>query len=186
MLGLAFVSCSDDGETEEEKWESRNTEYFKKAYGTAIAQQGNGSHWAVIKSVQRNPNSTLADDCIVVEKLDSVPGNYLKGSPLQTDSVRVHYKGMNIDGAVFDRSWNGDYDLTKMIPASFIVSGVVEGFSTALQYMHVGDRWRVIIPQKLGYGESNTSTLIPAYSTLVFDMTLDSFGKPGKPMPSYK
>ncbi len=39
--------------------------------------------------------------------------------------------------------------------------------------MHVGDRWLVYIPAKLGYSESESTMLnIPLGSTLVVDLTL--------------
>jgi FKBP-type peptidyl-prolyl cis-trans isomerase FklB len=51
---------------------------------------------------------------------------------------------------------------------------VVDGFSTALQNMHRGDYWRVIVPYQLGYNKES-KTGIPAYSTLVFDIWLVDF-----------
>ena len=60
-----------------------------------------------------------------------------------------------------------------MMPVKFAVKGVVTGFGTALQYMHIGDRWQVIIPQQLAYGSSTTPGA--AYSTLVFDVTLVAY-----------
>ena len=59
------------------------------------------------------------------------------------------------------------------MPVKFAVKGVVTGFGTALQYMHIGDRWQVIIPQQLAYGSSTTPGA--AYSTLVFDVTLVAY-----------
>ena len=72
-------------------------------------------------------------------------------------------------GVVFDQKMDEEgYD-----PAEFEVSGVVDGWATALQHMHVGDRWEVWIPYQLGYGVTGSSggsvTILP-YSTLVFDM----------------
>ena len=37
--------------------------------------------------------------------------------------------------------------------------------------MRAGDRWMIYIPYQLGYGAKNNNK-IPAYSTLVFDVTL--------------
>ncbi|MFA7065782.1 MAG: FKBP-type peptidyl-prolyl cis-trans isomerase, partial [Dysgonamonadaceae bacterium] len=51
------------------------------------------------------------------------------------------------------------------------VSGVVDGFSTALQHMKEGDKWEVWIPWQLGYGERGQSP-IPGYTTLVFEIEL--------------
>ena len=56
----------------------------------------------------------------------------------------------------------------------FAVGSVVDGFSTALQHMRKGDKWRVYIPYELGYGTSDAST-IPGYSTLIFDITMVDF-----------
>ena len=60
-----------------------------------------------------------------------------------------------------------------MMPVKFAVKGVVTGFGTALQYMHIGDRWQVIIPQQLAYRSSTTPGA--AYSTLIFDVTLVAY-----------
>jgi peptidylprolyl isomerase/FKBP-type peptidyl-prolyl cis-trans isomerase FklB len=51
--------------------------------------------------------------------------------------------------------------------------GIIDGFSTALQHMEVGDKWEVWIPWQLGYGSSASGT-IPAYTTLVFEIELVS------------
>ena len=120
--------------------------------------------------------ATHSYDYIVVNVLKAGNGS---GCPLYTDSVKVHYSGRLLpsasypNGKVFDQSWTGDYDLTTMMPVKFAVKGLVTGFSTALQYMHIGDRWQVIIPQQLAYGSSNTPGA--AYSTLIFDVTLVAY-----------
>ena len=124
------------------------------------------------------------DEKVATHSYDHIVVNVLKagngsGCPIYTDSVKVHYSGRLLpsasypNGKVFDQSWTGDYDLTTMMPVKFAVKGVVTGFGTALQYMHIGDRWQVIIPQQLAYGSSNTPGA--AYSTLVFDVTLVAY-----------
>ena len=65
-----------------------------------------------------------------------------------------------------------DKDVTK--PTEMKVSSFVAGFSTALQHMHKGDRWRVTIPYQLAYGTTDKTT-IPAYSTLIFEIELVDF-----------
>ena len=54
------------------------------------------------------------------------------------------------------------------------MNDLIMGFSTALQYMHKGDTWRVIIPYQLGYGAAVKDD-IPAYSTLIFEIHLVDF-----------
>ena len=66
----------------------------------------------------------------------------------------------------------------------FGVSGTIAGFGTALQYMHCGDRWMVYIPETLGYG-STAQNKIPAYSTIMFDVTLVDYFYPGEGIPDW-
>ena len=87
-------------------------------------------------------------------------------SPEATDTVEVHYEGRRIDGKVFDSSYK------RGQPASFPVSGVVEGFGEALQNMKPGDKWEVFIPSNLGYGESARGADIRPNETLIFTLEL--------------
>jgi FKBP-type peptidyl-prolyl cis-trans isomerase FklB len=123
---------------------------------------------------------------IIVHVLER--GNSTSGSPLYTDSVMVNYRGRLIPSAtytagyLFDRSYSGAYNPQTMNPAKFAVSGLVDGFTTALLHMSVGDRWEVYIPYKLGYGtEKAPKSEIPGYSTLIFDIGLAGYYRPKAP-----
>jgi FKBP-type peptidyl-prolyl cis-trans isomerase FklB len=92
---------------------------------------------------------------------------------------------------VFDSSWSGDYNLKTMVPVVLSPSNCVDGFATALQNMHIGDRWQVTIPYQLGYGTSDYSSsgstvMIPGYSNLIFDITLVAYYRAGAEIPSWK
>ena len=87
-------------------------------------------------------------------------------SPLQTDKVKVHYKGTLTDGSVFDSS----YDRGQ--PVSFQVTGVIKGWTEALLLMQVGAKWELTIPSKLGYGARGSGARIPPNSTLLFEIEL--------------
>ena len=63
-------------------------------------------------------------------------------------------------------------------------STAVKGFGTAMQNMHVGDRWRVYIPAELAYGSTSTSA-IPAHSTLIFELELLAYYRKGTGVPSW-
>jgi FKBP-type peptidyl-prolyl cis-trans isomerase FklB len=69
------------------------------------------------------------------------------------------------------------FDPEVDVPARFKVNGnILPGFSTALQHMHRGEGWIVIVPYQLGYGTTqSSSSVIPAYSTLVFEIYLQEF-----------
>ncbi len=85
--------------------------------------------------------------------------------PSGESTVRVHYHGTLIDGSVFDSSYQ------RGEPAEFPVSGVIAGWTEALQLMNCGSKWRLYVPSELAYGSQAVGT-IPAHSTLVFDVEL--------------
>jgi len=194
-----FTSCSESDEesTEYANWEARNNEYFENIYQEAVSNNKSGdASWFLLKSYSKDANTEGAHtDYIVVHVLsqnkehNELAADESYVSPMFTDSVLVHYRGNLIpsesysNGYQFDSSWQGDYDLTTMVPARLAVSNVIDGFSTALQKMHIGDRWCVYIPYQLGYGASSSSSKIPNYSVLKFDITLRAFSKPGTKLP---
>lgn len=85
--------------------------------------------------------------------------------PTTADTVRTHYHGTLIDGSVFDSSYQ------RGEPAEFPVSGVIAGWTEALQLMNCGSKWRLYVPSELAYADQAVGT-IPAHSTLVFDIEL--------------
>lgn len=178
IAGLASCSETSDEVEEYADWQNVNATYFDKTYSEAKKKADAGdASCKVLRAYNIDEKvATHSYDYIVVNVLKAGNGS---GCPLYTDSVKVHYSGRLLpsasypNGKVFDQSWTGDYDLTTMMPVKFAVNRVVTGFSTALQYMHIGDRWQVIIPQQLAYGSSNTPGA--AYSTLIFDVTLVAY-----------
>lgn len=88
-------------------------------------------------------------------------------SPKATDNVTVHYKGMLLDGSVFDSS----YDRNE--PATFPLNGVIAGWTEGLQLMAPGAKYIFYIPAHLGYGDRDMG-VIPPGSTLVFEVELIS------------
>lgn len=187
VLAAGLSSCSETKEEDNEfdNWQSRNETYFDAKYNLAkqLADAGN-TDWKVLRSYSLNSEvAKHSYDHVVVEVKNEGKGS---GCPFFTDSVKVHYSGRLIPttsypkGLLFDQSWTGDYNLSTMNPSTFAVSGVVNGFATALQSMHIGDRWTVTIPQQLGYASSSKSN-IPAYSTLIFDITLVGYCRAASP-----
>ncbi|MDB5251189.1 MAG: hypothetical protein JWP27_358 [Flaviaesturariibacter sp.] len=85
--------------------------------------------------------------------------------PTAADTVVTHYAGTLLDGTEFDNSYKRGEPIT--IP----VSGVIKGWTEALQLMPVGSKYRLYIPQDLGYGIHESGT-IPGGSVLVFDVEL--------------
>ncbi|KAF5193427.1 Peptidyl-prolyl cis-trans isomerase [Thalictrum thalictroides] len=91
------------------------------------------------------------------------------------DRIKVHYRGKLTDGTVFDSSFErGD-------PIEFeLGSGqVIKGWDQGLLGMCVGEKRKLKIPAKLGYGEQGSPPTIPGGATLIFDTELVAVnGKP--------
>lgn len=87
-------------------------------------------------------------------------------SPGPNDVVTVNYRGTLTDGTQFDSS----YDRGQ--PATFPVSGVIAGWTEALQLMKPGAKWQLVIPSELAYGDRGAGQTIGPNATLVFDVEL--------------
>jgi FKBP-type peptidyl-prolyl cis-trans isomerase FklB len=94
--------------------------------------------------------------------------------PTATDSVMCNYKGTFIDGKEFDSSYK------RGEPATFPVTGVIKGWTEALQLMPVGSKWQLVIPPDLAYGDKGRPS-IPPNSTLVFEVELMKIAEKEKP-----
>jgi FKBP-type peptidyl-prolyl cis-trans isomerase len=92
-------------------------------------------------------------------------------TPTAKDKVKTHYRGTLIDGTEFDSSYK------RNRPAEFGVTGVIKGWTEALQLMKVGGKWELYIPANLAYGERGRPS-IPANSTLIFEIELLEIVKP--------
>jgi FKBP-type peptidyl-prolyl cis-trans isomerase FklB len=88
--------------------------------------------------------------------------------PKSTDTVTAHYRGTLINGTEFDSSYK------RGQPVSFPVSGVIPGWTEALQLMEVGAKWQLFIPPNLAYGEQGTGRNIGPNATLIFEVELVS------------
>lgn len=185
---LSLTACSETDTSQEEfaDWQQKNETYFKNLYQSA---KGNTAKYKILRNWSFTADkATKPEDHIVVEVMKSGTGS---GCPLYTDSVAVHYEGRLIPsetysgGYTFNKTWVEDYNLQTMKPAILSPSKSVDGFTTALMNMHIGDRWKVYIPYQLGYGTSTPSkSIIPAYSTLIFDITLVAYGRAGTKIPT--
>ncbi|WP_329740692.1 FKBP-type peptidyl-prolyl cis-trans isomerase [Dyella sp. A6] len=89
-----------------------------------------------------------------------------KASPTVTSTVTVNYRGMLTDGTEFDSTW------ARGQPVSFTVDKVIPGWQDVIPRMHVGDRWKVVIPPQLAYGERGALPRIGPNEALVFDIEL--------------
>lgn len=86
--------------------------------------------------------------------------------PTINSVVVLNYRGSLIDGTEFDSTW------AHGAPVSYPVSRMIYGWRDVIPRMHVGDRWKVVIPPQLAYGERGEPPRIGPNEALVFDIEL--------------
>lgn len=87
-------------------------------------------------------------------------------SPASTDSVRVNYRGTQLDGTEFDSSYK------RGQPATFALNGVIACWTEGLQLLKTGGKATLYCPSDIAYGDRGRPPVIPAGATLVFDVEL--------------
>jgi FKBP-type peptidyl-prolyl cis-trans isomerase FklB len=88
--------------------------------------------------------------------------------PAATDQVVCNYRGTLLDGTEFDSSYK------RGQPATFPVTGVIKGWTEALQLMSVGSKWQLFVPAELAYAERGAGGQIGPNATLIFEVELIS------------
>lgn len=86
--------------------------------------------------------------------------------PTPDDTVVVHYHGTLTSGEAFDSS------VERGAPLTFKLNRVIEGWQEAIQLMSPGDKWQIVVPPHLAYGEQGSGNMIGPNLTLVFDIEL--------------
>lgn len=108
------------------------------------------------------PNVKKLPDGLMYRVLKSGDGPQVQKN---SDTVQVYYKGMLINGNVFDETKPEE-------TAGLQVGGVIPGWTEALKLMKTGDTWELVIPSDLAYGSDGAGDKVPPDQTLVFLVAL--------------
>ena len=89
-------------------------------------------------------------------------------SPKATDVVKVHYKGMFLDGKEFDSSYK------RGEPTELPLNRVIPCWTEGVQRMKPGGKAKLTCPASIAYGERGAGGVIPPNTTLNFEVELIS------------
>jgi FKBP-type peptidyl-prolyl cis-trans isomerase len=120
---------------------------------------------------EKHANAKHVEDSLYV--LNNTPGT---GKAVSNgDDVEVKYKGMFLDGRVFDQSADHGGKGTF----SFVYSPdvpLIQGWIKVIGKMKEGEKITVLIPSWLAYGAHGTGGLIPGNTPLLFDIEVVKVG----------
>jgi FKBP-type peptidyl-prolyl cis-trans isomerase FkpA len=102
----------------------------------------------------------------MLEKTDLVLGTGAEATPGKT--VSVHYVGTLTNGSKFDSSRDRDEAFEFVLGAGEVIRGWDEGVAG----MKIGGMRKLVVPPAMGYGARGYPPVIPANSTLVFEVEL--------------
>lgn len=193
----AFVACEEVEEAGKyDNWRPRNEAFIDSIKGKTgesfvlTAVQADEMKVGELYAIQVPTTSTnIVPQYAYCKKLVENETGARPNFDGYSSTVSVFYYGTLITGDEFDGNFDG-YGATDDIPlplsessrwptvfnspSEFTVSGLIPGWTWALQYMRVGERWMLYIPWQSGYGSSgNTSGTIPGYTSLIFDVYLE-------------
>lgn len=85
--------------------------------------------------------------------------------PSASSTVSVHYRGLLLNGSVFDSSYDEEE------PIRLSLRKVIKGWTEGIQLMPSGSTFVFLIPPELAYGKRGTQG-IPPNATLLFEVDL--------------
>lgn len=193
-VSFFFTACDDDDTPTADpnsEWAVRNKEFLDsiahvcanppvgEVWTRFLSYKLQNSDGGLTPTMWQNTDYVFAKILPYIEEEGSVqPQQGI--SPLATDTVSVHYRGTLFNGEVFDESYSGKWNQQISESVKFSVSGVIDGWTTALMNMKEYSRAVLYIPYTLSYGEFGSNG-IPGYSTLVFDVRLEKVIHPKGP-----
>lgn len=131
--------------------------FFLSLQGPAIAEEQAGlKYFNKVKEDVVETDSGLQYRVLIMGK---------GRKPGPNSKVNVHYRGLFLDGVVFETSFDEDE------PMEISLKRAINGWREGIQLMPTGSVFLFLIPPDLAYGEKG-SNLIPANTSLLFEVEL--------------
>jgi len=153
IIALLVTGCSDNTDEELKEKERRALEQYLIENNITVEPTASGLYF------------------IPVEEGDGI-------KPEETDFVEIEYTGELVDGTVFGTTYDSVaaaeymYDQDAVYgPLRFLLNQLLPGLKEGLTKMNEGGAATLIVPSDIGLG-SSSSYLIPAYSTMIYNIKL--------------
>jgi FKBP-type peptidyl-prolyl cis-trans isomerase len=164
LKGLNDAAAGKDSPYELEKIGPAMDEFMQKkqtAYMEKMKAKNDAANTAYFAKLKENKAVVALPSGLHYEIIKQGEG----AMPKTSDTVKVHYTGTLLDGAVFDSS------VKRGTPAEFQLDQVIPGWTEGLQKLNKGGKIKLHVPPQLAYGEEGRPG-IPPGSTLVFEVDL--------------
>ena len=150
----------------------------RRAEWLAVSRQNQTDGEAFLATNKNNPGIITLPNGLQYRVLKEGSGE----PPRREDIVKIHYRGMMLNGKEFDNS-------AKLggQPAIHPVNGVIHGWTEALVMMKPGAKWELFVPPSLAYRDYGDGSQVGPEQTLHYELELISVVKPPaapKPMTS--
>lgn len=133
---------------------------FLFSQGPVMAEEQAGlKYWNKLKQEAVQTESGLQYKVLIMGK---------GRKPKPRSRVKVHYRGLFLNGSTFDSSF-GENE-----PMELSLKSVIKGWQEGIPLMPTGSVFVFLIPPELAYGDKE-SGVIPPNSTLIFEVEL--FGR---------
>lgn len=155
-------------------WQAQQDKKNQQAIKDMQAQSQPATKEKALKGTKLANFTPTSDNPTSVQKTDIVEG---KGAEVKPgDTITAHYTGAYaVNGEIFESSKDTGN------PATFPLSGVIQGWQTGVPGMKVGGTRRLVIPGDQAYGAAPAG-YVPGSTgrpmgTLVFDIELVKIGQ---------
>ncbi|MCC8187758.1 MAG: peptidylprolyl isomerase [Bacteroides sp.] len=173
LVASLFTACKESEEPGKyDNWQEPNEAYMDSLENVYKTQ---ASGLSEKDSLYRFEDPFAQQAYVYYKKLNPEEKENFGPRPLYTDNVSMYFQAFLIDdvrvGGNFTDDAPGEFDAPRQdvsVKEGRFGSGVV----WALQYMQVGERWKLYIPWA-SVGLPAEFTGLPEYSNLIFDLVLE-------------